>query len=66
MIVLMVIFGSLGVQRMKAELKFATLTSGEQYAGLHYIIIAGVYMKLKWCVISLDIHDQVYYSHMHA
>lgn len=47
---------------MKAELKFATTTSGEQYAVLH-IAIGGIHMKLKWCVISLDIFDQVY---MHA
>ena len=40
---------------MKAELKFATLTSGEQC-----VVIAGVHMKLKWCVIRLDILVQVY------
>ena len=41
---------------MKAELKFATLTSGEQCV----VLIAGVHMKLKWCVIRLDILVQVY------
>ena len=47
-IVMMVIFNLLEVLKMKAGLKFATTTNGEQY-----VITAGIQMILKLCVINL-------------